>query len=160
MSRGSLAALLLLAACSRDGRVAPGSTVTLEYELSSEGAVIETSAGREPLVVVQGEGNLPEPVDEALAGMRTGEEKVLELTPNQSFGPVDPSKVRAIPLEKFGSLARDLAPGKIVAGAAGSRAAEGRVVKVENGKAVLDFNHPLAGRALRYKIKVLSTRAP
>lgn len=157
MRRG-LAAVLLLAACSREGRVAPGGTVTLDYELTSEGTLIESSAGREPLVVIQGEGNLPGPVDEALVGLRTGEEKIVELTPMQGFGPVDPARIRPIPLAKFGVMAKDLKPGALVAGAEGRKAAQARVVSVENGYATLDFNHPLAGKALRYKVKVVSVR--
>lgn len=155
--RRLLAAALLLAACSR-GRVERGSEVTLDYELSSEGAVIETSAGREPLVVVQGEGNLPGPVDEALEGLRPGQELDMELPPRQAFGPVDPDKVRRVPLERFGAMAKDLAPGRTVAGASGSQAAEGKVLKVENGVVTLDFNHPLAGKTLRYKVKVVSIK--
>ncbi len=158
--RRALAAVLLLAACSREGRVVPGATVRLEYELSSEGAVIESSAGRAPLSVIQGEGNLPGPVDEALVGLKAGDEKILELTPLQGFGPVDPAKIREIPLEKFGAMAKDLVPGRVVAGATGGKAAEGKVVKIENGVATLDFNHPLAGKALRYKIRIVSIRAP
>lgn len=157
--RLGLAAVLLLAACTRDGRVAAGATVTLDYELSSGGAVIETSAGREPLVVTQGDGNLPGPVDEALVGLRPGDEKILELTPAQGFGPSDPAKIRAIPLTKFGAMAKDLKPGSIVAGAEGGKANESRVIKIEKGAATLDFNHPLAGKALRYKIKIVSIRA-
>lgn len=156
--RRALAAALLLAACSREPRVAEGSSVTLDYELSSGGAVIETSAGREPLIVRQGDGNLPGPVDEALVGLRAGEEQVLELTPDQGFGPVDAGKIRVIPLEKFGAMAKELAVGKTVAGAQGGKAAEGRVIALEGGAATLDFNHPLAGKALRYKIKVVSIR--
>jgi len=154
--RRAAALVLLLAACSKGPVVATGSSVTLEYALSSDGAVIESSAGRNPLVVIQGEGNLPGPVDEALTGMGMGEEKVLDLTPAQGFGPVDPSKIRPVPLAKFGAMARDLVPGSTVGGAAGGKAAEGRVVKVENGFATLDFNHPLAGKSLRYKIKILA----
>ncbi|MDD5302163.1 MAG: FKBP-type peptidyl-prolyl cis-trans isomerase [Elusimicrobia bacterium] len=156
--RAVLGAALLLAACSRDGRVGPGSVVTLDYELSSGGAVIESSAGREPLVVTQGDGNLPGPVDEILVGLRPGDEKVLELTPDQGFGPVDPAKIRAIPLSRFGALAKDLVPGRTVVGAEGGKANEARVIKIEKGAATLDFNHPLAGKALRYKIKVVSIR--
>jgi len=156
--RLGLAAAVLLAACSP--RIAPGASVTLEYELSSAGAVIESSSGREPLVVIQGDGNLPGPVDEALVGLKPGEEKILDLTPDQGFGPVDPGKIKAIPLDKFGAMAKDLVPGRVVAGAMGARAAEGRVVKIEGGFATLDFNHPLAGKALRYKIKIISFRAP
>ena len=156
MRRG-LAAVLLLAACSR-GAVAPGASVTVEYELSSGGAVVESSAGREPLIVTQGDGNLPGPVDEALVGLRPGDEKILDVTVDQGFGPSDPARIKDVPLEKFGAMAKELAPGKVVAGAKGGKAAEGRVVKVEDGAATLDFNHPLAGKSLRYRIKVVEIR--
>jgi FKBP-type peptidyl-prolyl cis-trans isomerase SlpA len=129
--------------------VPPGATVLVDYELTSGGALIESNAGKELLRVTQGEGNLPGPVDEALVGMRKGD---------QGFGPVDPDKIRTIPLERFGALAKELAPGKLVAGAAGGKAAEGRVLKVEDGAATLDFNHPLAGKALSYRIKVVEIR--
>lgn len=158
--RRALAAVLLLAACSPGERVPPGATVELDYELTSGGTLIESNAGRELLIVVQGEGNLPGPVDEALVGMRKGEEKVVELTPMQGFGPIDPDKIKAIPLERFGAMAKDLSPGALVGGAQGGKAAQGRVLKVEDGKATLDFNHPLAGKPLRYKIKVVAIRAP
>ena len=157
--RLGLAAVLLLSACSRDGRVAAGAVVTLDYELSSGGAVIESSAGREPLIVTQGDGNLPGPVDEALVGLRPGDEKILDLTPDQGFGPSDPAKIRAIPLSKFGAMAKELKPGSVVAGSEGGKANESRVIKIEKDAAILDFNHPLAGKALRYKIKVVSIRS-
>ncbi len=156
--RLGLAAVLLLAACSREGRVPPGATVLLDYELTSGGTLIESNAGKELLIVTQGDGNLPGPVDEALVGMKKGEEKVLTLTVDQGFGPADPDKIKTIPLEQFGALAKDLAPGRTVAGASGGKAAEGKVLKVENGLATLDFNHPLAGKVLRYKIKVVEIR--
>ncbi|MCM2303226.1 MAG: FKBP-type peptidyl-prolyl cis-trans isomerase [Elusimicrobia bacterium] len=156
--RRALAAVLLLAACSPGERVPPGATVELDYELTSAGTMIESNAGRDLLIVVQGEGNLPGPVDEALVGMKKGEEKVVELTPMQGFGPSDPDKIKAIPLEKFGAMAKDLAPGALVGGAQGGKAAQGRVLKIEDGKATLDFNHPLAGKPLRYKIKVVAIR--
>lgn len=158
--RRALAAVLLLAACSPGERVPPGATVELDYELTSAGTLIESNAGRDLLIVVQGEGNLPGPVDEALLGMRKGEEKVVELTPMQGFGPSDPDKIKAIPLEKFGAMAKDLAPGALVGGAQGGKSAQGRVLKIEDGKATLDFNHPLAGKPLRYKIKVVAIRPP
>lgn len=156
--RPFLAAVLLLAACAREAGVAPGATVELDYELTSAGTLIESNAGRELLIVVQGEGALPGPVDEALVGMKKGEEMAVELTPMQGFGPSDPDKIKAIPLEKFGALAKDLVPGALVGGAQGGKSASGRVLKVENGLATLDFNHPLAGKPLRYKIKVVAIR--
>lgn len=154
------AAVLLLVACAREPRVDAGSAVTLEYELSSGGSVLESSAGRGPLAVVLGRGDLPAAVEAALIGAKVGEEKVVALTPPQGFGLADPANIRTLPIEKFGAMAKDLGPGAVVGGASGGKAAEGKVVKIEDGAVTLDFNHPLAGKALTYKLKVLSIRAP
>ena len=158
MSRFALAASLLLGACSREGRVTAGSTVSLDYELSSGGVIVESSPRDEPLVVTQGAGDLPPSVDAALLGLKPGDQRDLALTSDQGFGTIDPGKVKTIPLAKFGAMAKDLKPGRVVAGAEGGRAAEGRVVKIEKGSVTLDFNHPLAGKALRYKLKVIAVR--
>ncbi len=157
MSR-ALVASLLLAACSREPRVGAGSIVTLDYELSSGGAVVETSAGRDPMEVALGASGLPADVEKALLGAGIGDARTVELPPERGFGAPDPSKIRAVPLVKFGAMAKALKPGAVVSGASGGKAAEGRVLKIEKGSVTLDFNHPLAGKTLRYKLKVLSIR--
>ena len=160
--RQGLAAALVLAACSR-GAVGTGSTVTLDYELTSGGKVIETTAGNSPITIVQGAGSLPPALDRALIGLRPKQELILELTPKESgFGFSDPRKIREMPLSKFGALARDLKVGVFVDGVIEGKAASGRVTRIDiaGGYVTLDFNHPLAGMNLRYKVKVLSARAP
>ena len=161
MSRIALAALLLAACAPREGGpVAPGMTVTLDYELSSDGAVIESSLERgEPLVIVNGGGGLPERVDRALIGLRPGEEKAVDLPPELGFGPKDLGKIETLALSAFGGLAKDLKPGSTVMGARGGKAAEARVVALSAKTVTLDFNHPLAGKRLSYRLKVLSTRS-
>ncbi len=154
----ALLAAALLAGCSRAPRVTEGSTVGLDYELSSAGVVQESSAQGDPLVVVQGSGDLPNKVDQALLGLRVGDALDLELSPEQGFGWIDPGLVRSIPLAKFGKLAKGLKPGMMVAGARGGLAEKGKVLKISKGVATLDFNHPLAGKALRYKLRVVSIR--
>lgn len=158
MIRAALAAALL-AGCSRAPRVVEGSTVGLDYQLSSAGAVLESSERGDPLVVVQGSGDMPSKVDQALIGLRVGDALDLELSPEQGFGLIDPGLVRRIPLAKFGKLAKGLKPGVMVAGARNGSAEKGKVLKIAKGVATLDFNHPLAGKALRYKLRVVSIRA-
>ncbi|UPT75525.1 MAG: FKBP-type peptidyl-prolyl cis-trans isomerase [Elusimicrobiota bacterium] len=156
MRRGALAALLALAGCARSA--GPDSTVALEYELSSGGALIEASPKDEPLVVTLGTGGLPEAVEAGLVGLKPGAERILDLPAEKAFGAYDAAKVKAVPLGAFGEMAKGLKPGSTVAGTQNGRAAEGRVVKIEGGAATLDFNHPLAGKALRYRLKILAVR--
>lgn len=160
MRRALLAAAVLAAACGprEGGPIARGSTVTLEYALSSGGKPVEASDRDEPLEVVLGTGQLPEPVETALLGLKPGEEKTVELPAGAGFGPHSDSLVEAVPRKTFGDLAKGLKPGGVVAGARGGRAQEARIVSVSKDAVLLDFNHPLAGKALTYRFKVLTTK--
>lgn len=146
---------LALAACSRPA-VGPDSRVVLEYELTSNGALIEASPKDEPLTMTMGAEAVPAAVEAELLGLRPGDEKTIDLTAERAFGAYDPAKVKSVPLAKFGGQAAKLKPGAKVSGVEGGRAVESRVVKVENGAATLDFNHPLAGKPLRYRLKVVA----
>jgi FKBP-type peptidyl-prolyl cis-trans isomerase 2 len=150
------APLLLLAACRRDARVRPGDTVVLRYELSSEGAVVESDFDGDPATVHQGAGEVPPGADEALLGMVPGEEKRLELAPEKAFGPRDEARVQSLALDKFGPFAAGLKPGKKVMGFRDGKSETARVVAVAGGKVLLDFNSPLAGKTVVYRVRVVS----
>jgi FKBP-type peptidyl-prolyl cis-trans isomerase 2 len=154
-----LAALPPLAGCRRDARVRRGDEVVLSYELSVDGAVVESDFGAEPATVVQGAGDVPPGADEALLGMVPGEEKRLELPPEKAFGPRDLARVERMPLSKLGALAAGLKPGRKVLGFRDGKAESARVLAIEDGAAVLDFNPPLAGKTVVYRVRVDSIGA-
>lgn len=157
-----LLAAALFAACGPtvDGPARKGAEVALDYRLDSGGKVVEQSPVGEPLKVVLGSGELPKAVEDALMGAKPGDERVVELPAGAGFGPVDPALIESVPLASFGDLARQLKPGARVAGARGGKAQEATVVKLDGKSVLLDFNHPLAGKPLTYRLRVLSTRAP
>jgi FKBP-type peptidyl-prolyl cis-trans isomerase SlpA len=152
-------AVLPAAACRRDGRVRSGDAVALHYEMSVDGAVRESTFGGRPVEIVQGAGDVPPGVDAALIAMAPGTEKRLELTPETGFGPRDPARVQALPLKDFGALAAGLKPGQKVSGFRDGKAETGVVLSMGGGEVVLDFNHPLAGKAVSYRVRVVSTGA-
>lgn len=150
-------ALALAAGCRRDdARVHPGDAVVLRYELSADGAVVESDFGAEPVSVVQGAGQVPPGADEALLGMAPGEEKRLQLTPEKAFGPRDPARVESTALSSLGKLAAGLKPGRKILGFRDGKSETARVIEISGGKAVLDFNSPLAGKTVVYRVRVVS----
>lgn len=154
---GALAALALLScACRRDARVHPGDSVSIHYELSVDGVVRESNFEGPPAPVVQGGGDLPPGLDAALLGMEPGAEKRLVLPPEKAFGVRDPARVQTVPLKSFGDLAAGLKPGKIVSGFRDGKAERAVVVSVGGGSVVLDFNPPLAGKTVSYRLQVVS----
>jgi len=150
--KAALAAVLLSLACARGAGVRPGDAVVVRYELSAGGAVLETETVR----VVQGEGQLPPGADAALLGMRPGEEKTVELAPEKAFGPRDEARVESMPLDKLGALGRGLKPGAKVMGFRDGKPETARVLSIGGGQARLDFNPPLAGKTVVYRLRVLS----
>ncbi|MEM1870486.1 MAG: FKBP-type peptidyl-prolyl cis-trans isomerase [Thermofilaceae archaeon] len=109
----------------------------------------ETKYG--PRLVILGSGELPSGLEEQLVDVGEGEEREIELPPEKAFGRRDPEKIRVIPAREFS--ARGIIP------RAGMevevRGERGTVISVGSGRVIVDFNHPLAGRELVFKVKVV-----
>ncbi|MCX5795302.1 MAG: FKBP-type peptidyl-prolyl cis-trans isomerase [Elusimicrobia bacterium] len=151
-----LALCAWLPACSRSSKVARGSVVRLEYVLIVDGSVDDSNEGAEPLTLTVGSGVLPRAAEEALIGMRSGEEKSLTLSAAQAYGERDPRAVSAVPRASFGPMAKDLVKGKAVLGLKDGKAARARVERIAGPTVWLDFNHRLAGQPVYFRLKVLS----
>ncbi|GAB3767786.1 peptidylprolyl isomerase [Ramlibacter monticola] len=138
-------------------KIAKDTVVTLKYKVSEpSGKLIEES--REPMVYLHGgyDNTLPR-IEAALEGREAGYECTLDLQPSDAFGQRDESLVRVIPKSEF-------PPGVKVGGQLEGRTDDGQphvfhVMKIKGPEVHLDGNHPLAGRALRFVLKVTGVRA-
>ncbi len=151
---------LLPLGCSRSDRVGRGSTVLLEYVVMVDGAVEDRNTGEEPLKLTVGSGVLPPGAEEALLGMRVGQERSVTVPAARAYGEHDPKAVAEVPRASFGALAKDLAPGKTVLGLRDGKPARARVVRLDSKSVWLDFNHRLAGKEVYFRLKVLSIVPP
>ncbi|MHB1122789.1 MAG: FKBP-type peptidyl-prolyl cis-trans isomerase [Ramlibacter sp.] len=113
--------------------------------------------GRAPMVYLHGgyDNTLPK-IEEALEGREPGYQTVLALQPADAFGERDESLTRTIPRSEF-------PPGVKVGGQLDGYTDDGHphtyfVSKIKGDKVLLDGNHPLAGQALRFHLKVVSVR--
>jgi peptidylprolyl isomerase len=103
----------------------------------------------ESMLVVLGEGWVVSGLEERLYEMSVGEKREIEVPPEKGFGVRDPSKVRLIPLRMFKGEP-NLRPGARVR----FRDALATVRSISSGRVQLDFNHPLAGKTLKYEVEV------
>ena len=102
-------------------------------------------------LVAVGEGWVLGGLDDEIGKMNAGEKKRIELPPAKAFGERDPTKLRMVPLRKFGEKASELEVGDTVE-------LENRVGTVRfigSGRAQVDFNHRLAGKTLVYELEVV-----
>ena len=125
--------------------------VSLKIEMhDAQGELLH--APEEPLAYLHGGyGGMLDALEHALEGKAVGDELRLQLEPEHAFGDYDAELVRVEPAERYGE---GLSPGMKVE-------EDGNIYTVTDiaeGKAVLDGNHPLAGMALRFFLKVISVR--
>jgi len=137
-------------------KIAKDTVVTLQYRVAdANGRLIEQS--KTPMVYLHGgyENTLPK-IEEALDGQEAGHEVTLDLQPEDAFGTRDESLVRVIPKSEF-------PPGVKVGGQLEGRTEDGtprvfHVMKIKGPEVHLDGNHPLAGKALKFHLKVVGVR--
>ena len=138
-----------------DPVVAPGKKVTLDYALSVDNKEIETSKGKEPLVFVYGVDTIVPGLEAALNGMHVGEQKVVDVQPKDGYGEIDPKAFKEFPET---SLPKNIEPkvGMVLQAQAPDGESFPAVIReVKADTVVLDFNHPLAGKPLKFQIKAL-----
>ncbi|MCP8316163.1 MAG: FKBP-type peptidyl-prolyl cis-trans isomerase [archaeon] len=124
--------------------------VTIEDEAKKLG-VHDPSRKYEPRLIAIGEGWVLKGLDEALASTNVGDKISVEMPPEKGFGQRDPSKVKMIPLRKFGEKASEIRVGDEVE----VENKIGIVRFVGSGRAQIDFNHRLAGKTLLYDVDVI-----
>jgi FKBP-type peptidyl-prolyl cis-trans isomerase SlyD len=139
-------------------QIAQDTVVSLQYELlGSDGELIEKTEA--PIEYLHGGyDGIFSAVEDALAGKQVGESCDVYLQPADAFGEYDASLVQIEPRAKF--------PAEIDVGMRFQGEAESSgetliytVTDITDEKVVVDGNHPLAGRALRFRGTVDGVRA-
>jgi FKBP-type peptidyl-prolyl cis-trans isomerase SlyD len=133
--------------------IEPGKAVSLSYTVSlPDGEVVHSNADGYPIKYKQGEGNLLPALEAAVAGLSAGDKKSVTLAPEDVYGPIDPAAFRVVPLDKIPEGSRQV--GAVFSQDGDRRSI--RVVEIKEDTAVVDLNHPLAGKTLTYDIDILS----
>ncbi|HLC51291.1 MAG TPA: FKBP-type peptidyl-prolyl cis-trans isomerase [archaeon] len=78
--------ILLVSACIGGTAIAAGDKITVEYSLFVEGSLIDTSIGKVPFTFTVGSGQVIVGFDNAVLGMKEGEEKTFNVTPDEGYG--------------------------------------------------------------------------
>lgn len=161
--------LALIAGCTgqTDKKVTTNENVTVDYTgWLDDGTVFDTSNATvaqqagiynplqpyEPISFVTGSGDVIEGFDSAVTGMKIGESKEFNLTPEQAYGAYNTSLISPIPMKVLTD--NNITPEVNATLYYGTMPV--RVVSIPNNTTVMiDFNHPLAGKALHFRITVL-----
>lgn len=142
------------AALAADGAQS-GDQVTLEYTGSlGDGTVFDSSKNHAPLSFKLGEGQVIPGFEKAVMGMQKGEEKEFTLSPAEAYGEANPDLVHQFPRSEFPQGQEPKVGMMMMLGGPGGQQARATITEVTAESVTLDLNHPLAGKALTFKIQL------
>jgi FKBP-type peptidyl-prolyl cis-trans isomerase SlyD len=132
--------------------------VSIHYTLKDDsGTVLDSSAGGEPLVYIQGHGNLVSGLEKALEGKEHGNTLKVVVTPAEGYGTHDAALIQRVPKRSLQG------GGAIQKGAQFQARTDGgmrlfTVTAVIGDMVTLDGNHPLADKTLHFDVEILNVR--
>jgi FKBP-type peptidyl-prolyl cis-trans isomerase 2 len=133
-------------------QIVDGSSVTVLYHITSPGeAAFEV---KDVSQFVQGKHQLLPALEREVTGMKAGEEKKVELSAEEGFGPYDVKKQKTVPKSDLPAGTKE---GDVLKDHAWQPAT---VTQLSDSSAVMDYNHPLAGKALVVNLKILRVENP
>ena len=124
---------------------------TTDENLAKEEGIYSSRMIYGPVTICIGEGHVLKGLDKELIGKETGKEYEIEVPCEDAFGKKQASLLKLIPLNIFKRENIKPVPGLQI-DIDGFR---GIVKNVSGGRVIVDFNHPLAGKDLVYKVKII-----
>ncbi|MDO8934176.1 MAG: FKBP-type peptidyl-prolyl cis-trans isomerase [Rhodocyclaceae bacterium] len=137
-------------------RVKPDSLVTLHYRLATADDVeLVSTFDASPATLQLGSGELAPPLEACLAGLPVGERHVFLLEPEQAFGPHNPQLRQRMPRAELPGGGKIELHALVEFGAPNGGKFAGVVREMDAESALVDFNHPLAGKSIRFEVEVI-----
>ncbi|MEQ1875272.1 MAG: peptidylprolyl isomerase [Bdellovibrionia bacterium] len=130
---------------------------TFHYTVKdSKGETLESSQGHDPLSILEGQGQILPKLEAEIGKMKAGDKKMIPIGYNDAYGPYREELVRRVPPKEMPK--KTIKVGEEFEVSVGNKKTVVMVTSVSKDEIVLDGNHPLAGKDLRFEIEFVSTR--
>lgn len=148
-----------LPAIEKDSKITMHFALRVE-NIAADGACtiddLDSNFNSKPVEFVLGDGNLLPGFEEFLIGLVVGDHKTFTVPAEKAFGQTNPQNIQEMKRSSF-AVDMPLSPGLVVSFADAAKAELPGVIKaIEGDYVVVDFNHPLAGKALEFEVQILA----
>ncbi len=135
-----------------------GDKVKIEYEGKLDDGTLFDSTNKTgqqtPLEFEIGAGKILPEFEKNVLGMKKGGKKEIKLPPEKAYGPVNPQAKQEIPKTAF--QGQEPKKGMMIGlNTPTGQQIPAKIDEVKDSTVVIDMNHPLAGKNLNFKIKVV-----
>ena len=129
--------------------------VILNYELKINDEIVDTNIDKEPIQFIYGSGQIIQGLEDGIKQMNQGEIKVIKVPASEAYGPYDEELSEEVDIKEFEGI--DLQIGMILEAENDKKEViKATVTEVTNDKVTVDYNHPLAGCDLEFKVIIQS----
>jgi peptidylprolyl isomerase len=137
-------------------KAAKGHKVKVHYTGTlDDGSVFDSSDGREPLEFELGAGHVIKGFDVGVEGMDVNEEKHIKIPAKDAYGERDASLQSDIPREALPTDQEPKEGMQVMVTLPSGHQQPAVIAKVTKDHITLDLNHPLAGKNLNFKVKLV-----
>jgi FKBP-type peptidyl-prolyl cis-trans isomerase SlyD len=140
--------------------VQDGLVVSMDYKLTVDGEVLDSSDDAGPLQFLAGYGNIVPGLEREMIGMKVGENKDVVVAPEDGYGEFDDEAFMDVPRNEFPADMQIEEGLELSVTDEEGQNQYARVESLTDEKVRLDFNHPLAGAELHFNVKVVALRDP
>jgi len=135
--------------------IVEGKLVKVNYTLTVDGNVIDSSKEGEPFEFRTGDNQVIPGFEEALMGMHAGEKKSFQVSPDKGYGNEDPRGIQTISRDRL-PADRDPEVGMTLhAEMPNGKTIPARITEIKGDTVVLNLNHPLSGKTLDFNVEVV-----
>ena len=132
----------------------PGSKIKVHYTGTlDDGTVFDSSEGKEPLEFTIGENQVIEGFENVVKGMSLNQEKTFKIESKDAYGSVNDQLITDVPREKFPPQIE--VEGRLILKGPDRQNIPAVVTEVKEDVVTIDLNHPLAGKDLTFRIKIV-----
>lgn len=139
-------------------KVGKDIVVSMEYKLTVDDKVIDSSDDGNPIVFLQGFRNIIPGLEKEIDGLAVGDKKFVVVAPEDGYGEYDEDNIKdiprsdipdKIPVEEGIDIEMRDADGFMLLG---------KIISFTDDMVKINFNHPLAGNDLHFDVKIVDLR--
>jgi len=142
-------------------KISSGCSVCIEVELKVKGGdVIESSKKSGPVEYRHGSGRMLAGLEKQLEGLEPGAEKSGIIAAKDAFGTEESQPTMKVPRAEFPKAAKIAKGDRFEAKGPTGTSVTLRVIAVDEKTITAQVVHPLAGKEIEFKVKILSVKPP
>jgi len=146
-------------------KIEPGTSATIQYRLQDADTkeVLDRSMEKQPITLIFGKELLFPVFEKNLTGLSSGDSFDFILNASEAYGDIDPYAIFDVPLDTFevdGKIDEQMIQiGNMITMTDDMGGKHlGKIIKVTGDAVLMDFNHPLAGKNIRFIGKVIDVK--